>query len=171
MNAKNQFSGFKTLDQIKSKYKQSVEYWHPHGNGAGDLSHVEKIDREYMEVTTLPKFKEFDDEVKEDFINFPQLISELLYLDLTMEVCGSWLWVTGPTYKHTAKLKELGLKYSPNKRMWYHRPKWHRSRNSNPMSMDAIRQMHGSDTYEKKFVFDTKDPKVPKNPEGKGVLV
>ena len=135
------------------------------------MNYVKSITKEYLEVTKLPKFEEFEDEVKEDYVNFPNLISELIYLDVKLEVCGSWLWTSGPTYKHTEKLKELGLKYSPNKKMWYYRPKWHRSHNSTPMSMDAIREMHGSDTYEKKFAFDVSDPVAPKNPQGKGVLV
>ena len=35
------------------------------------------------------------------------------------EVIGFWLWVTGATFKHKERLKELGFRWSKNKKAWY----------------------------------------------------
>ena len=112
------------------------------------------VDDEYNEISQRPKFQKNSPEVKEEFLAFPKIVKELVRISLNMEMCGSWLWVSGNTYDHVEKLKELGLKYSPNKKLWYYRPKWSRSSNSTPVSFDFIRRKYGSDTVEKEFIFD-----------------
>ena len=39
--------------------------------------------------------------------------------DLDVRICGAWVWISGPTYRHTAMLKFAGCKWSPNKQQWY----------------------------------------------------
>ena len=53
--------------------------------------------------------------------------------------------VTGNTFEHRDKLKELGYRYSHNKKCWYWRPYTERSRASKPTTMDYIREKYGSD--------------------------
>jgi len=148
------FNHCKSLDEIKSEYKKHVLQWLPTAERAGEADLLALLDTEYNEISQRPNFKKNSPEVQAEFTVFPKIVKELVTIGLDMEMCGSWLWVSGNTFDHTEKLKELGLKYSPNKKMWYYRPKWSRSTNSSPMSFDYIRNKYGSDKIEKEFAFD-----------------
>jgi len=69
---------------------------------------------------------------------------------LYLEICGTWLWVTGKTYPVRDTLKELGFRYSANKLCWYYRqfdPKIgidHRSGNQEPVPLEMIREKYGA---------------------------
>ena len=63
---------------------------------------------------------------------------------LHLEICGTWLWVTGKTYQVKDTLKELGFRYSANKLSWYYRQEDHRSPNQEPISLEMIREKYGT---------------------------
>ena len=69
---------------------------------------------------------------------------------LTVESCGSWLWVSGNTKAHKEELKALGLHWAARKKMWYWKPLGHFGHGSKPYSMDYIRSKYGSVEYEKR---------------------
>ena len=75
-----------------------------------------------------------------------EIIKELQNLDgLELEVCGSWLWISGQTKENCVALKALGLRYAPKKQMWYYRPDGQRSRRHRPVEMEKIRFTYGSE--------------------------
>lgn len=48
------------------------------------------------------------------------MISRLMVLNgISIEVCGSWLWVAGETYLNKDALKTLGFRFSGKKKRWY----------------------------------------------------
>jgi hypothetical protein len=63
---------------------------------------------------------------------------------LHLEICGTWLWVTGKTYQVKDTLKELGFRYSANKLSWYYRQEDDRSPNQEPIPLDLIREKYGT---------------------------
>jgi hypothetical protein len=63
---------------------------------------------------------------------------------LHLEICGTWLWVTGKTYQVKDTLKELGFRYSSNKLSWYYRKEDDRSPNQEPIPLDLIREKYGT---------------------------
>lgn len=66
--------------------------------------------------------------------------------ELKIELCGSWLWVSGNTYPVKETLKALGFKYASKKRMWY----WYygeRARSYHkPISHESVKRMYGCKT-------------------------
>lgn len=77
---------------------------------------------------------------------YAALINALIRLDgVGIEICGSFIWLSGDTYRWRGPIKALGFKYSRNKKMWYMAPSKRRGRNNN-WSMDRIRMAHGSYT-------------------------
>lgn len=65
---------------------------------------------------------------------------------VSVELCGSWLWVTGNTRPVKDALKELGFRFSANKKAWYWRDPsqpYHR-RGRRHYNMEEIRDLHGS---------------------------
>lgn len=77
---------------------------------------------------------------------FRQIIELLLKLQgLTVELCGSWLWISGDTLQHKDKLKAAGCRWSASKKMWYWHhaeegQKWHRGKST----INEIRYKYGS---------------------------
>ena len=157
----NYFKHCKSLDEVKSEYKKLMQHWLPTVNTAGEPNIVSVIEKQYLEISYQPAFKQLSKEIQEEFLLFPNVVKELVRIELVLEICGSWVWITGNTFNHTDKLKELGLKFSPSKKMWYYRPKWSKATNSAPMSIEYIRNRYGSDTVEKEFVFDKPPYKEP----------
>ena len=39
--------------------------------------------------------------------------------DLSVRVCGAWVWISGPTYQHRTLLRFAGCRWSANKEQWY----------------------------------------------------
>ena len=64
---------------------------------------------------------------------------------INLEVCGSWLWVTGETYPVREPIKAAGLRFSRNKSAWYWHPAGYRKRTKTKFSMDEVRNMWGSE--------------------------
>jgi hypothetical protein len=63
---------------------------------------------------------------------------------LTVEECGSWLWVTGNTYSIRKDLSKIGLKFSRKKSAWY--LKGNPSRSKKSMPLEWIRSHYGAST-------------------------
>ena len=63
---------------------------------------------------------------------------------LHLEICGTWLWVTGKTYQVKDTLKDLGFRYSSNKLSWYYRQEDDRSPNQEPIPLEMIREKYGT---------------------------
>jgi len=113
MNKMKYFRHCKSLDEVKSEYKKLTQHYLPTETNPGYEAMMTLVDREYVEISQRPKVKQQSQEIQEEFLVFPKIVKELISLELNLEICGSWLWVSGNTYNHSDKLKELGLKFSP----------------------------------------------------------
>lgn len=83
----------------------------------------------------------------EDMAEYAEILQKLFSLDgISIELCGSWLWISGDTRSVKDYLKEWGCKWSKNKNAWYwYAGEYHRH-GKRRFSMDEIRDMHGSET-------------------------
>ena len=87
--------------------------------------------------------------VTEDAAQYGQEVSEalnsIINLNLTIEICGAWVWVSGDTKNHKDALKSSGFKWAPKKKMWYFRPSdAKKSRSFGKFSINEIRDKYGS---------------------------
>jgi hypothetical protein len=61
---------------------------------------------------------------------------------LEVELCGTWIWVSGETKPVKDTLKSMGLKWSHDKGKWY--LVGYKSNTIRHYTMDEIRRFHGS---------------------------
>ena len=74
-----------------------------------------------------------------------EVIQQLTVLKgLTVEICGRWIWVTGNTFPLKKRLREIGCLWASKKKAWYWRSKKEKKRRTRTISLDKIRQIHGS---------------------------
>lgn len=65
---------------------------------------------------------------------------------LVVEVCGTWVWVSGETKQHKDALKMKGFRWASKKARWYWCPVGS-GRAKFGFTMNRIRQRYGSETY------------------------
>lgn len=88
---------------------------------------------------------------KENQVNFDaeselgKVIASLIRLSgLTIEICGSWLWIGGNTFQYREVLKTKGCKWQPKKKLWYFAGYEFIPKRTKIQDMNTIRVKYGS---------------------------
>lgn len=122
-----------------------------HPDIGGDAEIMKLVNAEYDKVFEVLKSK-FNATAKEPMTetarDFRDIIDRLMKLSgLKIELCGTWLWITGETKRNATALKKAGCRWSKTKNAWYwrHFEKGYRRFGSKRYSLDDIREMHGSE--------------------------
>ena len=139
------------LVELKKAYYKLCKKLHPdHG---GDEEQMKVLNAEYDYL-----FNRFNKSTNEDnkaeftesSAEFIHIVEELLKMDdLTVELCGSWLWISGNTKPHKEELKALGCRWASKKFMWYWKPSNQPMSRSHGVDMLYIRTKYGSQELSK----------------------
>ena len=114
------FIGVETLDELKKKYKELAKKHHP--DLGGNKEKFQSMNNEYDLLFKSLKNKKANTKANiKDNDNFKDIINELIkYNELTIEIIGSWLWISGNTYPLRDIIKNLGLLWSKGRKKWYY---------------------------------------------------
>lgn len=150
-----------TIEDAKKQYYKLCLRWHP-DRPNGDLKAMQTINAEWDYIkahnynvhttksgsTYTDWSQQNPDDVTE---RFAEIIERLIHLEgLIIEICGTWLWVSGDTKTHKGTLKEIGMRWAPKKAMWYMKPEGWRKRSRKEYTIDEIRSAYGSIQYASK---------------------
>ena len=151
------------IEELKAQFRKLAMAHHP--DRGGRKEDMQEINGEYSRLfETLkdihrstredgPRTYTATEKTTETPEEFIFIINELFKLDgLTVELTGRWIWIGGDTMKHKDRLKELGCKWSPKKKLWsFHHEDAAamRYKGKKEWSMDKIRTFWGSETIEK----------------------
>lgn len=150
------FTECRTAEDVKAAYKDLVKKLHPDNNPGTDTTKgFQEMQAEFKTAFERLKnvhvnadgemYEKETDEAPEEYMD----ILEKLFRakGLVIELCGSWLWVTGNTKEYKDLLKELKFRWASGKSAWYyHRDPWHK-RGKGKMSLDDIRIKYGSQKF------------------------
>lgn len=135
---------------IKAAYRKASMTYHPDRNPAG-LEMMKLINSAYQALSDFVPNKDFENE--DDGLNLGEELNAALNavvgLGLTIEICGSWIWVSGDTKPYRDVLKGAGYRWAPKKLMWSFCG-GERTSSRGKFSMDEIRSKHGSQTVNNK---------------------
>jgi len=138
-----------TFECVKKAYRVACSKYHPDRNPAG-LEMMKLVNAAWMALSDYVQgegelFDEpiFNAESLGDELN--AALNAVIGLGLTIEICGSWIWVSGDTKPHREVLKSAGYRFAPKKVMWSFCG-GERTTSRGKFSMDDIRSRHGSTT-------------------------
>lgn len=151
------FKNCKTAEELKKAYREWAKKLHP--DLGGNAEEFKAMQNEYEKLwerlknvhqnvkgETYTKTSDTTTETPQEFIN---IINTLIRLrGIEVEICGSWIWVSGDTRTHKDILKELGFKWAHKKKAWYYHKDKFRKKSHEELTMDEIRDMFGSKKYE-----------------------
>jgi len=137
---------------IKAMYRHLSSKYHPDRNPAG-LEMMKLINNAYQSLSDYQPTMNVNDCIDDEEIALSEelnnALNAVINLGLTIEICGSWIWVSGDTKPHKDILKEAGYKWAPKKLMWSFCG-GKRSSSRGKFSMDDIRSKHGSTNIKSK---------------------
>lgn len=154
------FKDLSTMEIVKKQYRKLAMKYHPdRKNGSEEI--FKEINNEYEEALNIAKNNELrktKSKKEEDFIknqyknssNFRGIIDKLIQLvNINIEICGTWLYLTGDTYPIKDYLKnEFGAFWSKSKKCWIISPQgknFHKSKGYKGKNMNSIRNVYGSE--------------------------
>ena len=151
------FQNIRTLKDLKEKYKALCKLHHP--DLGGDTATMQEINAEYDKMLKTQAFSTYfksencktSAEVEKAM---RKVIEKLIALKgITLEICGTWLWITGETYPVKKYIKKAGCFFARKKCAWYWRPAEQKSKSRKPLSLEQIRERHGTINIANNKVF------------------
>lgn len=151
------FAGCADLQALKARYRELAKAHHPDLHPEEGDEIMKAINAEYDELVRRLSHVAPDGRTEataEQAQNaadmataYRDAVYKIINLDgIEIELCGSWLWVSGDTYKHRDALKAAGYRWASGKKMWYWRAEEYAARHSRrKTSIDDIRAKYGSE--------------------------
>lgn len=151
------FRDCKTCEELKAEYRRQAMRLHP--DNGGDEEEFKRMQADFTAIFDRLKNvhttkegrtyeKTGENASTETAAEFMNIINILLSFDgVEVELCGSWLWVSGDTKPYKDNLKELGCKWSSNKKMWYYQRDGRRRYHKKAWSINEIRAAYGSQAF------------------------
>lgn len=150
------FKNVTTLEELRKEYKRLVKQYHP--DNGGDPETIKAINAEYDQMFDILKdadtstnnsknAKRWD---KEEDQKIREAINRIIHLEnITIEIVGCWVWVSGNTYPVKSELKAAGYKFSGNRKSWYWHSDEQKHKGASKRSMEELKAFYGCETVEK----------------------
>lgn len=150
------FKNLTTLEELKKEYKKLAFANHP--DRGGNTETMQEINSEYDKVFKLIQDGKIKEDKKVDFEETPEqfrdIISKIINLiDVDIEICGNWIWLSGNTRIYKEELKSYGFMWASKKCMWYWRSEEYAVKSRKNITMDKIREKYGSEKINSSFKF------------------
>lgn len=154
------FTNINTIEELKKEYRRLIKTNHP--DNGGDTWVMAEINNEYEPLFNRLKAgynaKAAADatgktkEMQETPEMFREILEKIINLDgITIELCGSWIWVSGETKQYKDILKACDFRWASKKCMWYWRCEADAVHGKGKSrTMEQIRNKYGSDVISSK---------------------
>lgn len=121
----NYFKDCRTAEEGKKLYRDLAKKFH--SDNGGNENDMKEINRQFTEwwknhkdIHSYQSAKENHNSSQFTADDFIEIITNLSTIpDIEIEICGTWLWITGNTYSYKDSLKEFGCRWSKSKKKWY----------------------------------------------------
>lgn len=147
------FHNCHTAEDVKHQYRENAKKYHPDLGGYPEDFKAMRIEYErlweqFKNIHRNAEGKTYEKETTETPEEFADIINTLVQLKgVEVELCGSWIWVSGNTKEYRDTLKGLHFKWAYKKQAWYYHTEPYRKRSHRELTLDEIRDMFGSQSY------------------------
>lgn len=142
----NKYFKATNMEDLKKEYKKLAMKYHPDRPG-GSTEIMQEINNEYELLSNL--FAKGNKEEFAEATSYKDIISKIINLDITIEIVGSWIWISGNTYPVKAQLKEAGFFWASKKKKWYYRPESEKCSSRGKKTYEEIKAKYGCSTIKK----------------------
>lgn len=138
--------GIETLEELKVEYRKLVFKLHP--DKGGSIEKMQQLNNEYEYLAARLKDKRGNTESKQYTDEFINVINELInFENITIEIVGNWIWVSGETKPIKDTLKSLKFFWNRQRELWQRKPSEDKFRTRNSKKDDSwIKDKYGCET-------------------------
>ena len=156
-----------TIEEAKRQYKRLILTHHPDlaaKNGMtveeatkatqtinAEWDYIRKHNYNIHETKDGGVYTDWNQDTADDVTErYAQIIEQLIKMEgVTIEICGSFIWLGGNTFEHKGEIKRLdayGVKvgWANKKKMWFLAPPDWKKKSHKELTMDNIRNTYGS---------------------------
>ena len=117
------FSTCRTIDDAKKLFRSLAKQYHPDITGEDTTAIMQQINAEFDEICRILQSGAETATQTNAAADYRNIVVELLKIrDITIELVGSWIWISGNTKQNKDALKALGARWSSGKKAWYIKP-------------------------------------------------
>lgn len=146
MNGLFDTAAINDIDQLKKEYFKLAKKYHPDAGGTD--AQFQQLQLEYEKhLKSLLNGSKLSNEQKENELQLDEALRNAAnalagFENITIELAGKWLWVTGNTYPIRTQLRSAGFLFAPNKKAWFFKGAESSGRGS--FSMEEIKTKYGA---------------------------
>lgn len=124
------FKNIQSKEQLRNEWKTLAKKYHPDLNKGIDDSTMKAINAEYdilvarfnesecADVDYKGQYSASDlNELEKELL--AQIVKVIGLENVTIEIIGTWLWISGDTFAVKEYLMSIGFKFSGSKKAWY----------------------------------------------------
>lgn len=148
------FINCKILQDVKSQYRALVYLYHPDRQN-GDLEIMKQVNNEYEQVFEYVKNNPINEQEKKSYYyanvndGYREQIEKIIFIpEISIEICGSWVWLNGNTKPVKDIIKDAGFSWAFNKKAWFWKPYAQKGYKHKAWDMEKIRNTYGSEKVE-----------------------
>jgi hypothetical protein len=151
MKATQFFAGITTIDAAKQLYKKLALQFHP--DRGGETAIMQEINNQYQTaLVMIGKGENMTDSQIDSILTeneaYAMALNAIICLPgLTIELVGSWIWVTGNTFAAKETLKAAKYMYASAKKAWFFRTEEHKAPSGGKkQDLNEIKAKYGAKT-------------------------
>lgn len=155
MPSSKYFKNTNSIEDLKKQYRKLAMIYRPDVSKEENAEAImKKINNEYEQlfvyISAHQTDKQRETAQKQGHAmndGYREFINKIIHIpDVEIEICGSWIWISGETKPYKDIIKNAGAFWASKKTMWYWRPQEYKQTfNKKSMSMDYIREKYGSE--------------------------
>ena len=131
------FKGVKTQKEAKSLYHKLCRQYHPDISGKDTTAQMQEINAEFEAIfdrlptgsntkensnstNTEQRQTGGNNTTRQTAQRFMKIINQLIHFEgITIEIVGSWIWLSGNTGHYLRKIQQMGFQFSSKHKTYY----------------------------------------------------